>query len=148
MAQDSIGRFIRAQEYDYNRALAEIRSGRKRSHWIWYIFPQVQGLGRSAMCQRYGIHGLEEAREYLANPLLSQRLSEISHALLNLDTSDPVSVLGGVDAMKVRSCMTLFSLVEGSDPVFKQVLNKYYGGKPDEATLRILEIDERCSLSN
>lgn len=131
-------RFKDAQEQDYQTALAEIRAGRKQSHWIWYVFPQLKGLGRSAMCAYYGIDGMGEATAYLADDMLRERLVEISRALLSLDGSDPVAVMGGIDALKLRSSMTLFSLVPGTDPVFQEVLDRYYGGEPDPLTLRIL----------
>ena len=137
MAYD-LQRFKDAQELDYQAALAEIRAGRKRSHWIWYVFPQLDGLGRSAMCARYGIRGLGEAEAYLADETLRTRLVEISQALLDLDGSDPVAVMGGIDALKLRSCMTLFSIVPGADPVFGEVLERYYGGKRDERTVEMV----------
>ena len=132
-----IDRFVRAQAGGvYERALAEIRAGRKRSHWIWFVFPQVRGLGRSPMAERYGIAGHAELDAYVSHPLLMTRLLEISHALLALPGSDPVAVLGDIDALKVRSSMTLFELAD-ADPVFGDVLDKYYAGSRDELTLRI-----------
>lgn len=131
-------RFKEAQRHDYAIALAEIRAGRKRSHWIWYVFPQVQGLGYSSMCQIYGIHGLGEAAAYLADATLSTRLVEISQALLDQPCRDAREVLGPIDAMKARSSMTLFALVDGADPVFCKVLDAFYDGRPDERTLEIL----------
>lgn len=132
-------RFKDAQERDYRQALAEIRAGQKRSHWIWYVFPQLQGLGHSPMCARYGIRGMGEAEAYLADETLRCRLVEISRALLELDGNDPVAVMGYVDALKLRSCMTLFSLVEGADPAFKEVLDRYYEGELDPLTLELLD---------
>jgi uncharacterized protein (DUF1810 family) len=137
MAYD-LQRFKDAQEWDYQTALTEIRSGRKLSHWIWYVFPQLQGLGRSSMCARYGIEGMGEAEAYLDDETLRARLVEISQALLELDTNDPVAVMGGIDALKLRSCMTLFSLTRNADRVFQEVLDKYYGGEPDRRTLELL----------
>ena len=131
-------RFKDAQERDYRQALAEIRAGRKRSHWIWYVFPQLQGLGRSPMCARYGIRGMGEAEAYLADETLRGRLVEISRALLELEGSDPVTVMGHIDALKLRSCMTLFSLARGADPAFQEVLDRYFGGEPDPLTLELL----------
>ena len=133
-----IERFVRAQDGGaYGQALAEIRAGRKRSHWIWFVFPQVLGLGHSPMAERYGIASRAELDAYVNHPLLRTRLLEISHALLALPGSDPVAVLGGIDALKVRSSMTLFGLT-GADPVFSAVLDKYYAGSRDELTLRIV----------
>ena len=121
----------------YEQALAEIRAGRKRSHWIWFVFPQARGLGRSPMAERYGIASCAELDAYVNHPLLRARLLEISRALLSLPGNDPVAVLGNIDALKVRSSMTLFELT-GADPVFGKVLDKYYGGSRDELTLGIV----------
>lgn len=133
-----IERFVRAQDGGvYERALDEIRAGRKRSHWIWFVFPQARGLGRSPMAERYGIGSREELDAYVNHPLLRARLLEISHALLALPGSDPVAVLGDIDALKVRSSMTLFELT-GTDPVFGAVLDKYYAGSRDGLTLGIV----------
>ena len=137
-ANFDIERFVRAQDGGvYEQALAEIRAGRKRSHWIWFVFPQARGLGRSPMAERYGIASRGELDVYVSHPLLRARLLEISHALLALPESDPVAVLGDIDALKVRSSMTLFELA-GVDSVFGAVLNKYYAGRRDELTLRIV----------
>lgn len=133
-----IERFVRAQDDGvFEQALAEIRTGRKRSHWIWFVFPQVRGLGRSPMAEHYGIASREELDAYVNHPLLRARLLEISHALLELLGNDPVAVLGDIDALKVRSSMTLFELT-GADHVFGAVLDKYYDGSRDELTLRIV----------
>ncbi len=140
-----LSRFIDAQDFGgrgwsatYEVALSELRRGRKVTHWIWYVFPQLEGLGRSEMCDIYGIRGIEEATAYLANPTLRERLVTVSEALLELPTRDAQAVLGRIDARKVRSCMTLFSLVEGTDPVFGRVIDEYYGGQPDPRTLELL----------
>ena len=133
-----IERFVRAQDDGvFEQALAEIRTGRKRSHWIWFVFPQVRGLGRSPMAEHYGIASREELDAYVNHPLLRARLLEISHALLELPGNDPVAVLGDIDALKVRSSMTLFELT-GADHVFGAVLDKYYDGSRDELTPRIV----------
>ncbi len=131
-------RFVRAQEHSWHDALAEIRGGRKRSHWMWYIFPQIAGLGMSSTAQYYAIQDLQEAEEYLAHPILGPRLLEISRALLALDTDDASAVFGWPDDLKLRSSMTLFSCAAEDCPVFQQVLDKYYGGLPDERTLALL----------
>ncbi|MBQ3661424.1 MAG: DUF1810 domain-containing protein [Firmicutes bacterium] len=133
-----LSRFLEAQNNSYDTALREIRAGRKRSHWMWYIFPQIRGLGYSAMAQHYAIRDLGEAREYLRHPLLGPRLIEISEALLALDQSDPRRVMGSPDDLKLRSCMTLFQCAAPDQPVFGKVLDKFYGGRPDERTLEIL----------
>ena len=133
-----LDRFLDAQRGDYAAALAEVRRGRKTSHWMWYIFPQIAGLGQSSTARYYSIRDLEEAREYYAHPVLGQRLREISGALLELRGSDPVAVFGGIDSMKLKSSMTLFAVTAPDDPLFQQVLDKYYGGEQDALTLRIL----------
>ena len=135
-----LDRFLDAQRGDYAAALAEVRRGRKTSHWMWYIFPQIAGLGQSSTARYYSIRDLEEAREYYAHPVLGQRLREISGVLLELRGSDPVAVFGGIDSMKLKSSMTLFAAAAPDDPVFQQVLDKYYGGEQDALTLRILGV--------
>ena len=139
MAYD-LSRFHKAQQGSYETALAEIRSGRKCSHWIWYIFPQIQGLGFSSTAQYYAIENLEEAKAYLADPVLRERLLEISNALLALDSCDPSEVMGYPDDLKLRSSMTLFSLAEPECTVFRDVLDKFYGGRDDSKTVDILGI--------
>lgn len=135
----SVKRFEKAQQRDYETALAEIRSGQKRSHWMWYIFPQLKGLGRSPTAQYYGIADQEEAREFLNHPVLGTHLKEISRALLELTTSDADAVFGFPDNLKLCSSMTLFAKVSGEEnSVFHQVLDKYFGGKWDDRTLRLL----------
>ena len=133
-----LDRFRRAQDGDYETALREIRNGRKRSHWMWYIFPQLKGLGFSSTAEYYGVRDLEEARDYMEDPVLSTRLVEISGALLELDSSDPTAVLGYPDDLKLRSCMTLFELAAPDQPVFGRVLDKFYGGRRDSRTLSLL----------
>lgn len=136
MAAD-LSRFLKAQEQDYEQALKEIRSGRKRSHWMWYIFPQIQGLGFSPTAQYYAIRDLQEARDYLAHPVLGARLKEISAALLDLDGLSASEIFGYPDDLKLRSSMTLFRLADLNEPVFLEVLEKYYDGKPDDRTVDI-----------
>ena len=131
-------RFVSAQKRDYLTDLAEIRHGRKRSHWMWYIFPQLRGLGMSSTSYFYGIENLAEAKAFLDDPFLGKNLIEISEALLSLDNSDARSIMGSPDDLKLRSSMTLFSLAAPEEPVFKKVLEKFYLGIQDPATLRIL----------
>ena len=132
-------RFVDAQAQTYGQALAELRAGRKRTHWMWFVFPQVAGLGRSGMAQRFAIDDLDEARAYLAHPVLGRRLVESARALTALDTVDPVEVMGGTtDAMKLRSSMTLFTLAAPGEPVFREVLDHYFGGELDEATTALV----------
>lgn len=133
----SLDRFLVAQEHSYDTALREIRAGRKRSHWMWYIFPQIAGLGMSYTAQLYSIQDISEARDYIAHPVLGARLIEISRALLTLDSSDATAVMGYPDDLKLCSCMTLFKQVS-DDPVFGAVLDKFYGGRADARTLAIL----------
>ncbi|MCI6099448.1 MAG: DUF1810 domain-containing protein [Selenomonas sp.] len=131
----SVNRFLKAQEGDYDVALREIRAGRKQTHWIWYIFPQLKGLGRSSTSEYYGIRDLNEAREYLAEPALRNRLLEISEALLALPSNDAEDVMGFPDNLKLHSSMTLFALADPSCTVFRRVLDKFFGGKMDERTV-------------
>ena len=135
----NLGRFHDAQRYDYATALAEIRAGRKKNHWIWYIFPQLRGLGRSWMSDQYGIDGIGEAQAYWADDVLRGRLTEITEALLAIGGNDPVRVMGRPDDMKLRSCMTLFRQAAPECPLFQQVLDKYYDGQPDRKTLDMLK---------
>lgn len=133
-----VERFVSSNQRDYPDALAEIRAGRKRSHWIWYIFPQIQGLGNSPTARYYSIESLQEARDFLAHPVLGAHLLEISNALLELDTDDPDAVMGFPDNLKLRSSMTLFEAADPSEEVFGKVLDKFYGGERDRLTLNIL----------
>lgn len=133
-----LDRFVEAQRSIYAQALAELRAGRKRSHWSWYILPQIDGLGSSAMAMRYAIGSLAEARAYLAHPLLGPRLLECVAAInghSNLSASD---ILGGVDALKFRSCLTLFLQAAPAEPVLVEALQKYFAGVADDRTLMIL----------
>ena len=136
--EKELDKFVSAQARDYDTALAEIRSGYKRSHWMWYIFPQLQGLGFSPTAQYYGIRDLEQAKDYMAHPVLGPRLVEISVALLSLPGSNPSAVMGYPDDLKLCSCMTLFELAAPDEPVFGRVLEKYYGGRRDRMTLNLL----------
>lgn len=130
-------RFVRAQEVVYEIALEELRQGRKRSHWMWYILPQLRGLGFSYNARYYGLSGLEEARAYLADPLLGARLREVAETLAALPGNDPVEILGDIDAAKLRSSMTLFDLAAPGD-IFDRVLAKYFAGERCRRTPRML----------
>ena len=132
-------RFVRAQENDYAQALSEIKAGRKRSHWMWYLFPQIQGLGFSAMSQRFAIRSRAEARAYLAHPLLGPRLLNCVESLLTLEGRTAEEIFGPIDTMKLKSCTTLFAAVSAPDSIFHQLLAKYFDGESDQATLRLLE---------
>ncbi|MBV0891893.1 DUF1810 domain-containing protein [Paracoccus sp. Z118] len=130
-------RFHDAQSRDQARAVAELRAGRKVSHWMWYIFPQLASLGHSPTAKHYGIRDLAEARAYLADPVLALRLREAAEAMLANAGTPPEAVLGAVDAAKLRSCATLFREAGGGE-VFDRLLAEFYGGEPDAATLREL----------
>lgn len=133
-----LDRFLTAQERAYPQALAQIRAGRKTGHWMWYIFPQLRGLGYSDTAWFYGIENLAEAKSYLAHPVLGARLREISAELLKLPETDPARIFGWTDSLKLRSCMTLFAQADETEPVFNKVLDKFYEGQPDSLTLEKL----------
>ena len=134
-------RFVAAQDgsESYRRAVAELRDGRKRSHWMWFVFPQIAGLGLSPISKRYAIASLDEAKAYLEHPVLGPRLIESARILTDLHDVSARDIFGGIDAMKLRSSMTLFALADATNPVFRQVLDAYFGGVPDEATERLLQ---------
>lgn len=131
-------RFLKAQEYVYDIALAEIKNGRKDSHWMWYIFPQLKGLGLSQMSLKYGIVNLNEAKEYINHPILGPRLIEISKAVLDSKVATANELFGCVDAMKLKSSMYLFSIAAPNISVFQDVLDKYFNGETDELTRKLL----------
>ena len=132
-------RFITAQQRDFPTALREITQGRKQSHWMWYVFPQLRGMGKSSMSAYYGIDGLEEAATYLESPYLAGNLQTICQALLALDTSSARSVFGVPDDMKLRSSMTLFAAAAEDPALFQSVLDKFFGGQSDARTLAMLK---------
>ncbi|XWW43789.1 DUF1810 domain-containing protein [Fibrella sp. USSR17] len=133
-----LSRFVDAQANNYADALAEIRNGRKTSHWMWYVFPQLTGLGLSSTAIFYGLKDLQEATTYLNHPVLGPRLIDIATAMVHVDGKTANQILGSPDDMKLRSSMTLFSLVPDTNPVFQAVLDKYYNGAPDPKTLALL----------
>jgi uncharacterized protein (DUF1810 family) len=135
---DDLGRFVEAQRGVYPSALAELRRGRKTSHWMWFVFPQVAGLGRSEMTRRYAIRSLAEARSYLEHPVLGPRLRECAEALLAAGERDPVAILGPIDALKLRSSMTLFLRAAPDEPRFAEVLARFYDGVSDPETDALL----------
>ena len=137
-----LSRFHEAQKDDYDIALKEIKNGRKESHWMWYIFPQIQGLGHSSTAQYYAISDMAEAKAYLKDDVLRRRLVEISQALLDLPANNAIEVFGVPDNMKLRSSMTLFSMAGPEISVFQKVLDKFFAGQPDRRTLEILEKSE------
>jgi len=130
-------RFVDAQEGgdSYTRARQELREGHKRTHWMWFVFPQIAGLGQSPTAKRYAITGLDEARAYLNHPVLGPRLLECAGILVDLGATDPVAVLGGIDAQKLRSSMTLFFHADPDQTVFGDVLTRYFSGQEDDATI-------------
>ena len=137
----NLDRFLKAQELMYPWALMEIKNGRKQTHWMWFIFPQLKALGQSSTALYYGIEDLDEAKQYLAHPVLGTRVKEISEVLLSLETNDPYRVMGEIDGLKLCSSMTLFAEIEGYDSVFGKVIDKYYNGNKDMNTIRILNIE-------
>ena len=134
---DGLERFVQAQEGSYARALQEIKNGRKTSHWMWYIFPQLSGLGHSQTARYYAIRDRAEAAAYMAHPVLGNRLLEISSELLKLKSSDAREIMGWPDDLKLKSSMTLFGLVS-REPVFRQVLEQYFGGEEDQYTVQAI----------
>jgi len=137
--QNNLKRFLKAQETDYSTALSEIKNGRKRSHWMWYIFPQIQGLGFSEASKYYGIKDVNEAEAFLNHPILGNRLLNICKALLELPENNVNKILGSPDDVKLKSSMTLF-VTTGTDPVFQAVLDKFFDGEKDQATLKLIGI--------
>jgi len=134
-----LGRFVLAQSSHYERALAELRRGRKATHWMWFIFPQIAGLGGSDMARRYAVRGLAEARAYLAHPVLGSRLLACAEAVLAIEGRSARAILGSPDDLKLRSCVTLFAQVAPAGSAFPRVLDKYYEGRPDPLTLSRLD---------
>ncbi len=134
-----LSRFLDAQERTYDQALKEIKQGSKTSHWMWFIFPQVEGLGLSETSRYYAIKNKREAEQYLQHPLLGSRLIEICNALLALQTNDPVKVFGSIDAIKLKSSMTLFSHAAPTTEVCRQVLEKFFNGETDQKTIQLLK---------
>jgi uncharacterized protein (DUF1810 family) len=135
-----LGRFLQAQEDDYGQALSEIASGRKRTHWMWYIFPQVDGLGSSSTARHYAIKSLDEARAYLDHPILGPRLLECAEAVVRLEGRSAREIFGSPDDLKLRSSATLFGCVSPPGSVFDRLLAKYYEGRRDDRTLQLLGI--------
>lgn len=143
MKQDryNLNRFIEAQDKIYSKVLKELQEGRKRSHWMWYIFPQFKHLGYSYNAKFYGISCKDEATKYLSNPILAQRLKEVTEIILNLPTNNAVEVFGDIDSLKLCSSMTLFDFISQND-VFARVIEKYFNGQKDNRTLTILSLYE------
>ena len=138
-----LDRFVRAQETDYDQAFSEIRSGRKRTHWMWYVFPQLEGLGTSLNSIRYSISGIGEARAYLAHPVLGPRLMECAAAVLHHEALTASAIFAYPDDMKLRSSATLFASVSPAGSAFHRIIDKFFQGQPDERTLRLLQSQRR-----
>ncbi len=140
MTEPNVERFVMAQDDRevFTQALGEIRAGRKTSHWMWFVFPQVEGLGRSAIARSYAISGIEQARAYLGHPVLGPRLRQCCEALLSIEDASAEQVFGSVDAMKLRSSMTLFARAAPDEPLFSEVLEKFFNGRADTATDELL----------
>ena len=136
----TLSRFVEAQEEDYDQALAEIRSGRKQSHWMWYIFPQFDGLGFSSTSKRYSIKSIAEAKAYLRHPVLGPRLMECAEAVVRIEGRSALEIFGSPDDAKLRSCATLFAWVSPVGSVFDRLLGKYFHGERDGKTLRLVGI--------
>ena len=140
MHSGDLERFVEAQDAGgtYDRALRELRAGRKTSHWMWFVFPQLAGLGRSSMAQAYALDSLEQARAYLAHPVLGPRLRACTEAVLTHPDRSAEQILGGIDALKLRSSMTLFARADPDEPAYAAVLATFYGGEPDARTEQLL----------
>ena len=136
-----LARFVEAQRSTYEQVVAELKAGRKRSHWMWFVFPQLRGLGRSTAAERYGISGAEEARAYLAHPLLGPRLLECTELVLAIERMSATDIFGTPDDLKLRSCMTLFETVAPEHPAFAVVLDKLFGRERDPRSLAMLRRD-------
>jgi hypothetical protein len=136
-----LSRFTKAQEQDFKTAFKEIKNGRKMSHWMWYIFPQIQGLGKSSTSQYYGIKDLNEARAFINDPYLGGNLKKISMALLELEENNAVAIFGKPDDIKLKSCMTLFSCISEDGSIFHKVLEKYFDGRQCKRTVSIIGLN-------
>ena len=134
-----LDRFLAAQDPVLDQVRAELAAGRKRSHWMWFVFPQLRGLGSSAMAQQYGLASREEARAYLDHPVLGPRLEDCTALVNAVEGRSAEDILGGIDALKFRSCMTLFAAVRPGESVFRSALRRYFGGVPDPRTLALLD---------
>ena len=139
MTDTNLSRFLSAQQSIYPQAVKELQSGKKTSHWMWFIFPQIEGLGHSSTAKFYSIKSIGEAKEYIAHPMLGRRLMECAHILLDVNGKTADEIFGYPDNLKLRSCMTLFNYVAPDQKVFAAVLEKYFKGEPDQQTISILQ---------
>ncbi|MBP1223499.1 DUF1810 domain-containing protein [Flavobacterium sp. 1355] len=135
---NDLTRFLEAQNKLYLTALTELKKGKKETHWMWFIFPQIKGLGKSEMSKLYAIENLQQSEEFLAHPVLGKHLIEVSKVLLDFKMKSAEAIFGDLDALKLQSCMTLFSLTNNTDPVFQEVLDTFFSGKFDTLTLSII----------
>ena len=140
-----LDRFLRAQEFGYKSALMELKHGYKIGHWMWFVFPQLRGLGQSSHAQYFGISGEDEARAYLAHPVLGSRLVEACEVLMRLENKDAGSIFGFPDLLKLRSCVTMFAALSEENSIFQQVLDAYYDGMADQTTLERLKSPDLSS---
>ncbi len=140
-AEASLERFLTIQNRDYEKVLNEIKAGRKESHWMWYIFPQLLGLGHSKMSEYYGIQGLREAKRYLENPILRDRLTEVCKVLLSVDDRTAFTIFGSPDDLKLHASMTLFFKATNEISVFKKVIEKYFNGREHQLTIELLKVE-------
>lgn len=136
--KENVQRFVEAQQVNFDTALSELKAGKKTSHWMWYIFPQIKGLGKSEISKYYAIQNIEEAREYLNNEYLSHNMNELLNVLLKQNTSNPTDIFGKPDDMKLKSSMTLFALADKNNEKYKKVLEKYFFGDFDKRTINII----------
>lgn len=140
--KENVQRFVEAQQVNFDTALSELKAGKKTSHWMWYIFPQIKGLGKSEISKYYAIQNIEEAREYLNNEYLSHNMNELLNVLLKQNTSNPTDIFGKPDDMKLKSSMTLFALADKNNEKYKKVLEKYFSGDFDKRTINIINKSE------
>ena len=140
--KENVQRFVEAQQVNFDTALSELKAGKKTSHWMWYIFPQIKGLGKSEISKYYAIQNIEEAREYLNNEYLSHNMNELLNVLLKQNTSNPTDIFGKPDDMKLKSSMTLFALADKNNEKYKKVLEKYFFGDFDKRTINIINKSE------
>lgn len=140
--KENVQRFVEAQQVNFDTALSELKAGKKASHWMWYIFPQIKGLGKSEISKYYAIQNIEEAREYLNNEYLSHNMNELLNVLLKQNTSNPTDIFGKPDDMKLKSSMTLFALADKNNEKYKKVLEKYFSGDFDKRTINIINKSE------
>lgn len=147
-SNNDITRFLDAQNKLYLTALSEIRNGKKESHWMWFIFPQIKGLGKSTIANYYAIADLNEAEEFLNHPVLAKHLIEISQLLLTYKTKSIEAILGELDARKLRSSMTLFSRVENANPIFQEILDTFFSGYSDPLTLSMIAVPSEIAMAS